>query len=213
MTPSQRFDTMRTERLLMRRWRESDREPFAALNGDAETLKYFPSTLDRAASDTMVDRIEACFDALGYGLWALEVAEGPDAGRFAGLTGLAVPTFTAHFTPCVEVGWRLASWAWGRGYATEAASAALRYGFIEAGLDEVVSFTVPANFRSRAVMTRLGMAHDPADDFDHPGVPASSPLRRHVLYRLPRERWHKRVAKLHACRAEGTVALARRQIA
>ena len=205
--------SLRGERLILRPWRPEDLDPFGAMNGDPEVMRHFPKTMTREQSDALATRAQAQLVERGYGLWALEVAKGPDAGRFAGLTGLAVPTFTAHFTPCVEVGWRLASWAWGRGYATEAASAALRYGFIEAGLDEVVSFTVPANFRSRAVMTRLGMAHDPADDFDHPGVPASSPLRRHVLYRLPRERWHKRVAKLHACRAEGTVALARRQIA
>src|SRR5690349_14162508 len=122
MTPSQRFDTMRTERLLMRRWRESDREPFAALNGDAETLKYFPSTLDRAASDAMVDRIEACFDALGYGLWALEVTS---TGQFIGFTGLNPMPDDVPGAGGVEVGWRLARPAWHPGYATTAARAGL----------------------------------------------------------------------------------------
>jgi len=131
----------------------------------------------------MVDRIETRFEEHGFGLWAVELADGKP---FIGFVGLAVPAFEAHFTPAVEVGWRLAAEHWSRGYATEAARAALDYGFTTAGLDEIVSFTVPANSRSRAVMERLGMTHDPADDFDHPRIEPGHPLRRHVLYRKRR---------------------------
>jgi RimJ/RimL family protein N-acetyltransferase len=172
-----------TERLLLRRWREEDRAPFAALNADPAVMEHFPAPLDRAASDAFVDRIVAQHDQHGWGLWALEVR---DTGRFIGFTGLAAPRFEAHFTPAVEVGWRLAREAWGFGYATEAAGAATAAGFRELGLDEIVSFTAVGNTRSRAVMRRIGMTHDAADDFDHPALPDGHPLRRHVLYRLRR---------------------------
>lgn len=174
---------MRTERLIMRRWRESDREAFAALNADPEVMRHFPAPLNRAESDAMVDRIEQRFDELGYGLWALEVR---GTGEFIGFTGLAPQTFQAPFTPAVEVGWRLAKSAWGHGYATEAARQALEFGFTEAGLEEIVSITAVTNVRSQAVMRRLGMTRDPADDFEHPNVPPGHPLRPHVLYRLRR---------------------------
>ena len=172
-----------TERLVLRQWRQSDREPFAALNADPEVMRHFPAPLDRAASDAFVDRAAAAIEETGWGIWALEERS---TGRFLGFTGLAVPRFTAHFTPAVEVGWRLARSAWGHGYATEAARAAVAVGFAELGLEQIVSFTVPANARSRAVMERLGMTHDESDDFDHPRLPVDSPLRRHVLYRLAR---------------------------
>jgi ribosomal-protein-alanine N-acetyltransferase len=170
-----------TERLVMRRWRDSDLEPFAGLNADPEVMEHFPATLSRAESDAFVARIEARFERDGYGLWALEVAE---TGRFIGYTGLAPHTFPAHFTPAVEVGWRLPRLAWGHGFATEAARAALAFGFERARLEEIVSFTATTNVRSQAVMRRLGMTHDAADDFDHPALPEGHPLRRHVLYRL-----------------------------
>lgn len=177
---------LRTERLLLRRWRDDDREPFAALNADPEVMAYFPAPLDRAASDALVDRIEAGFTDHGFGMWALEsLAE----GSFVGFTGLAVPSFSAPFTPAVEVGWRLARPAWGHGFATEAATAALDFGFDRIGLTEIVSFTAAVNERSRAVMGRLGMAYDARDDFDHPGLPDGHPLRRHVLYRMTAARW------------------------
>jgi RimJ/RimL family protein N-acetyltransferase len=176
---------LRTERLILRHWQQGDREPFAALNADPEVMEHFPTSLDRAASDAMVDRIAARLDTHDWGLWAVET---PD-GRLAGFTGLnSVPPNVAELVsgnPSVEVGWRLARWAWGHGYATEAATAAVRHGFDVLGLDEIVSFTAAVNERSRAVMERLGMTRDPADDFDHPAVPADSPLRPHVLYRLP----------------------------
>jgi ribosomal-protein-alanine N-acetyltransferase len=171
---------LRTGRLLLRRWRPADRPPFAALNADPEVMRYFPSALTPEHSDAFVDRIEAGFERYGFGLWALEVT---GTGEFIGFTGLSVPSFDAHFIPAVEVGWRLARSAWGHGYATEAAHRALTSGFTDHGLAEVVSFTSVANVRSQAVMRRIGMTHDPADDFDHPRLPAGHPLRRHVLWR------------------------------
>jgi RimJ/RimL family protein N-acetyltransferase len=175
---------LRTERLLLRRWREADREPFARLNADPEVMEHFPSPLTRAESDAMVDRLDAHLAEHGWGLWAVERL---DDGELLGFTGLATPRFDARFTPAVEVGWRLARHAWGRGYATEAARSVLAHAFDALGLDEVVSFTATSNARSIAVMERLGMAHDPADDFDHPSLPDGHPLRRHVLYRARRD--------------------------
>jgi RimJ/RimL family protein N-acetyltransferase len=172
---------MSTTRLLMRRWRETDYAPFAALNADPLVMEYFPSRLTGAQSDGLIARIEAGFDACGYGFWALEIRA---SGEFIGFAGLAVPSFDAHFTPAVEVGWRLARSAWGQGYATEAGLASLAFGFGEAGLDEIVALTTVANARSRAVMQRIGMTYNPADDFDHPGLAEGDPLRSHVLYRI-----------------------------
>ena len=180
--------TLRTERLVMRGWRPSDRAPHAAMNADPRVMEHFPATMTRAESDAFVERMERHFAEHGFGLWAVEV---PGEAELIGFVGLAVPRFEAHFTPAVEVGWRLAAEWWGRGYATEAAREALRFGFEDAALAEIVSFTAPANERSRAVMRRIGMTHDPADDFDHPSVPENSPLRRHVLYRLRRHAWRE----------------------
>lgn len=170
-----------TPRLRLRRWLEADREPFAALNADPAVMEHFPAMLSRGESDALADSIEAGFERDGFGLWAVEVL---GSGDFVGFTGLAVPGFEAHFTPAVEVGWRLARSAWGHGYATEAGRAALAFGFERAGLGEIVSLTAVGNARSRAVMERLGMTRDPADDFDHPKLAEGDPLRRHVLYRL-----------------------------
>jgi len=178
---------LRTERLLLRRWRPADREPFAALNADPEVMEHFPARLTRAESDAFVDRIESGFAAHGFGLWALEVARpGERAGEFIGFAGLSVPSFEAPFMPAVEIGWRLARPAWGHGYASEAARRALRAAFHDYGLPEVVSFTTVTNERSQAVMRRIGMTHDPADDFDHPRLPVGHRLQRHVLYRAAR---------------------------
>jgi RimJ/RimL family protein N-acetyltransferase len=149
-------------------------------------MKHFPGTLDRAASDALFVRIEADSDRLGFGLWAVEVV---DVALFVGFVGLNEPTFEAHFTPAVEVGWRLDRAFWGQGYATEAAMAALRFGFENLKLDQIVSFTVPANVRSRRVMERVGMTHEPEDDFDHPRFPSRHRCCRHVLYRLSQARW------------------------
>lgn len=179
---------VRTARLLLRPWRDSDLEPFAAMNADAEVMAHLPALLDRAASDAIVARMRDRFDHQGFAPWAVEA---PGVAEFVGFVGLAVPRFAAAFTPCVEVGWRLSRRYWGRGYATEAAQAALAVGFGPRNLDSIVSFTVPHNVRSRAVMERLGMTHDAAADFDHPSLPEGHALRPHVLYRLSRARWHE----------------------
>ncbi|HEV2088866.1 MAG TPA: GNAT family N-acetyltransferase [Cryptosporangiaceae bacterium] len=177
---------IRTARLWLRRWRPSDRPPFTALNADPDVMEHFPRLLTRAVSDTLVDRIECGFTRHGYGLWAVEMAS---TGAFIGFTGLVHPDFDAHFTPAVEVGWRLARSAWGHGYASEAGRAALAFGFERAGLTEIVSFTTVANARSQAVMRRIGLTHDPADDFDHPRLPPDDRLCRHVLYRIGIADW------------------------
>ncbi len=177
---------LRTERLLLRRWRPRDRAPFAAMNADAEVMEHFPAPLSRAQSAAMIERIEACFEHHGYGLWALELpGEAPLIG-FAGLSPVDIPV---TFAPAVEVGWRLARRFWGRGFVTEAAAAAIAFGFARRGLSEIVSFTAVQNERSRRVMERLGMRRDPAEDFDHPLLADDARLRRHVLYRLRRSDW------------------------
>jgi ribosomal-protein-alanine N-acetyltransferase len=181
-----KMPVLRTKRLVLRSWRDTDREPFAALNADPEVMQHFPNVLSRAESDTVVDLIETDFRQNGYGLWALEECS---SGEFVGFTGLSGQRFTAPFTPAVEVGWRLRRASWGQGYATEAARAALAYGFDTLGLPEIVSFTTISNVRSQAVMRRLGMTHHDTDDFDHPSLPPGHPLRRHVLFRLPRPIW------------------------
>jgi RimJ/RimL family protein N-acetyltransferase len=177
---------LRTERLLLRAWRDEDLAPYAAMCADPRVMEHFPSTLRREESAAQVETFRRHFAERGFGLWAVEV---PGVARFIGFTGLAVPRFETHFTPCVEVGWRLAAEHWGHGYATEAARAAVGFGFERQGLGALVSFTVPANMRSRRVMEKLGFTHDPAEDFDHPHLLEGHPLRRHVLYRLSRERW------------------------
>ncbi len=177
---------LRTDRLLLRGWRDDDLVPFAALNADPAVMEHFPATLSRAQSDAFVEQIEDRWRSGGPSLWAVEV---PGVAPFIGYVGLLAPSFDAHFTPCVEVGWRLAAEHWGRGYATEGAAAALDVGFGTMDLGEIVSFTVEANSRSRRVMSKLGMRHDPADDFDHPNLPAGHPMQRHVLYRMTAQEW------------------------
>jgi RimJ/RimL family protein N-acetyltransferase len=175
-----------TDRLLLRRWRASDLEPFAALNADPAVMEHLPAPLDHAGTAALIRRIEGHFDLHGFGLWAVEVKR--DAS-LAGYVGLAVVDFEAPFAPAVEVGWRLARSAWGHGYATEAARAALDFGFEAERMDEIVSFTVPANLKSQAVMARIGLVRDAGGDFDHPRLPAGHRLRRHVLYRIDHARW------------------------
>ncbi len=185
MTPS-----LTTARLLLRPWREEDLDPFAALNADPVVMEHFPKVLTRQETEGVIHRFRAHFDAHGFGGWAVEI---PGVAPLIGFVGLNVPTFPAPFLPCVEVGWRLARAHWGHGYATEAARAALDFGFGQKGLEEIVSFTTEENIPSRAVMERLGMKRDPAEDFDHPSLPEASPQRRHVLFRLAAADWRARV--------------------
>ena len=175
-----------TDRLLLRNWRDSDREPFAALNADPAVMEHFPAPQTREQSDGLIDRNRPLIDERGWGLWALEVKE---TGDFIGFTGLSVPSFEAHFMPAVEIGWRLAKGAWGNGYASEAARAALAHGFGPAGLGEIVSFTATTNVPSQRVMQRIGMRHDEAGDFDHPRIADGHRLKRHVFYRIDRAQW------------------------
>lgn len=174
-----------TERLRLRQWRPADREPFARLNADARVMEFFPAPLDRAASDALADRLESQIAERGWGFWAVDVLGGAD---FIGFVGLHVPVPDIPCSPCVDVGWRLASGHWGQGYATEAARGALRVGFELLGLLEIVAFTALQNRRSRAVMERLHM-RETGETFEHPKVPVGNPLRAHCLYRLSRERW------------------------
>ena len=178
--------TLKTERLILREWNDADREPFARINADSRVMEYLGETMSREESDEVAERIEAHFRAHGFGLCAAELAE---SGEFIGFIGLAVPTFEAAFTPCVEIGWRLAAEYWGAGLATEGAREIVRYAFEALGLAELVSLTTIRNERSRRVMAKLGMEHDATENFDHPKLPAGHPLRRHVLYRLTRAKW------------------------
>ncbi len=176
-----RFDRLHTARLVMRRWRDEDRDPYAAMNADPEVMRYFPATMDRAASDASVDRIEGLFDTQGFGWWALEVA---GTGEFIGFTGLQPMPDGVPGAGGMEVGWRLARRAWHHGYATEAAAAAVGVGFEGVGLAEIWSMTAVLNLPSQAVMQRLGMT--PYAHFDHPKLAVGHPLRAHIVYRLPR---------------------------
>jgi RimJ/RimL family protein N-acetyltransferase len=172
-----------TERLILRRWRDSDREAFARMNADPRVMEFLPALLSREESDRMIDRIEKHFEEHGFGLCAVELRE---ERSFVGFIGLWVPSFAARFMPCVEIGWRLAAEYWGKGIATEGARAMVRHAFEDLGISELVSFTVPGNVRSRRVMEKIGMTHDPGEDFDHPSLAEGHALRRHVLYRLRR---------------------------
>ncbi len=173
---------LRTERLILRHWRPSDRAPFARLNADPRVMEFFPALLTAAESDATVGRVEEHWRQYGFGPYAVELASD---GAFIGFIGLFVPAFEAAFTPCVEIGWRLAVECWGQGLATEGARAVVGHASDVMGLGALVSFTALGNFRSRRVMEKLGMTRDPAEDFDHPSLPGGHPLRRHVLYRQP----------------------------
>jgi RimJ/RimL family protein N-acetyltransferase len=176
---------LETPRLLLRQWRAADREPFAALNADPIVMAHFPAPLTREASDTMADRCERLIAERGWGAWAAEIKA---TGEFIGFVGLNIPRSDLPISPCVEILWRLAHAYWRQGFATEAARATLHIGFEVLKLPEIVSFTVPSNTRSRAVMERLGMQMD-TDTFEHPGVPEGHVLRTHCNYRLSRDRW------------------------
>jgi len=179
---------LHTQRLRLRAWRDEDLPIFAAMSADAEMNRYLLGPLTRQQSDALVARFIEHFQREGFGMWAVEA---PSVAGFIGAVGLSVPRYAAPFTPCVEVGWRIAPEHWGKGFATEAAQAALAFGFKELELPEIVALTVPENARSRAVMVKLGMLRTAADDFDHPLVPAAHPLQRHVLYRLSKEDWER----------------------
>jgi RimJ/RimL family protein N-acetyltransferase len=174
---------IQTPRLRLRPWREADLIPFAAMNADSRVMEYLFKMLNREESDHLAVLIGEHIQRHGFGLWAVEV---PGAADFIGYVGLSIPSFETHFTPCVEIGWRLAYDHWGKGYATEGAKAVRDYAFEELRLDQIVSFTSPANVRSRRVMEKIGMTHNPADDFLHPRRPENHPHREHVLYRLSR---------------------------
>jgi RimJ/RimL family protein N-acetyltransferase len=177
-----------TPRLILREWRDADVDAFGAMFDDPPVMEFLLPAQDRAAIEAIVGRVRAHFAQHGFGWWAAELKA---TGRFIGFIGLSHVPFEAHFTPAVEIGWRLACAYWGKGYATEGAKAALEAGFTRLGLQEIVSFTVPANRRSWHVMQRIGMTHDAADDFDHPRLAEGDPLRRHVLHRISRKRWQE----------------------
>jgi RimJ/RimL family protein N-acetyltransferase len=173
-----------TERLRLRQWIESDREPFARLNANPQVMEFFPSILDRATSDAIADRAQAKIAERGWGFWAVESRQN---NQFIGFVGLQIPRADLPGSHCVEIGWRLAFEYWGKGYATEAAKAALHVGFDRLELPEIVSSTAINNHRSSAVMGRLGM--DQAETFEHPSLPIGHPHRKYCLYRLSKEKW------------------------
>jgi RimJ/RimL family protein N-acetyltransferase len=175
---------LETERLFLREWRDPDVDAFIIMNADPLVMEFFPETYSEERTRRFVDRIRDCWAERGYGLWAVERK---DTAGFIGYVGLWPAMFPAHFTPAVEVGWRLVANQWGCGYATEAARASLRYGFETVRLDEIVSFTSGSNVRSWRVMERLAMRRDPSGDFEHPNVPEGHSLRPHVLYRIGRK--------------------------
>lgn len=174
------LNELESPRLLLRRWRPEDVAPFSHLCADSRVMEYFPSTLTAEECELLIARIEAGFERHGFGAWACELKEN---GAFIGFVGLSVPTFHAPFMPCVEIGWRIAHAHWGQGLAPEAAQVVLDAAFGVLGLPEVVSFTAVQHYRSRRVMEKIGMTHDPSGDFDHPSLPSDHPLCRHVLYR------------------------------
>ncbi|MBS0286792.1 MAG: GNAT family N-acetyltransferase [Proteobacteria bacterium] len=176
--------TFESQRLILREWKASDLTPFVLINQDPLVMEHMPCLLSEAESTAFRDRILAHFDKHGFGLYACEIKE---TGEFIGYVGLNIPAFEAHFTPTVEIGWRLASKHWGKGYATEGAKVILEKAFTEFKLPEVVSFTVPANIRSQRVMQKIGMHHLTQENFQHPLLPSDHPLSWHVLYRLKRE--------------------------
>ena len=177
----------------MREWRDSDHPPYAELNADPDVMRHFPSTLTAQQSSEMIDRMIGAWADRGFGLWAVERL---DTGEFIGFVGLSAPMWEASFTPCVEVGWRLAKQHWGLGFAPEGATAALEWGFANVNLpgDRIVSFATTSNLKSQRVMEKIGMIRDPDEDFDHPLLP-EWPQRRHVFYRIDRRQFAEHVAR------------------
>lgn len=175
---------LKTKRLILRPWREEDFEPFAKLNADPRVMEYFLATLSQEESYQMAKRVQAKIEEQGWGWWAVSVPGVSEFIGFIGLNNVDKSTYPVHFAPATEIGWRLAYDYWGEGYAPEGAMACLEYGFESLGLDEIVAFTTVQNMRSRKVMEKIGMHHNPKDDFDHPNIAEDHPLRRHVLYRI-----------------------------
>jgi RimJ/RimL family protein N-acetyltransferase len=173
-----------TKRLRIREWQETDRYPFSEMNADPKVMEFFPAVLTKVESDVLIERCKQHFDTHGFAFWALELKE---TGDFIGFTGLMIPNFRSHFTPCVEIGWRVAFPFWNKGFATEAAFAVLQFAFEKIDLQEIVSFTTSQNLASRRVMEKIGMTRNPADDFEHPKLPKSHPLSKHVLYRISKK--------------------------
>ena len=180
------MSSIETDRLILREWKSEDLKPFAAINRDPHVMEFFLKPLSEAEAAEMIDRFRAKLKRDGFGLLACVLKE---TSELIGFVGLDVPNFEASFTPCVEIGWRLAHHVWGKGYATEAACAVLKAGFEQYGLKEIVSFTVPMNCRSRRVMEKIGMLHDAREDFHHPKVPLEHPLSLHVIYRMTKDRY------------------------
>jgi RimJ/RimL family protein N-acetyltransferase len=177
---------LRTRRLILRRWKESDLLPFARMNADQRVMEFMLGKMTKEETRQSIEGVKKHFDAHGFGRWAVEI---DDSGKFIGFVGISIPPYTLPFSPCVEVAWRICPEEWGRGYAPEAAKEALRDGFERVGLEEIVSFTTLTNLKSRRVMEKLGMQHCPDQNFDHPMVPEGHSLRRHVLYRMGKADW------------------------
>ena len=176
---------LESDRLRLRQWQAADLPAFAEMGADPVVMEHFPARLDRERSDALALRFKAMIDDRGWGVWALERKAG---GEFIGFVGLNIPSDELPFSPCVEIAWRLAQGYWHQGYASEAARVALRFGFVELNLEEIVAFTSLGNLRSQAVMARLGMRRSP-ENFQHPALPEGHPLREHCLYRLARGEW------------------------
>ncbi|KTD25721.1 acetyltransferase [Legionella lansingensis] len=187
------MNILSTERIVIREWQDSDLLPFALMNADSKVMKYFPARLTEQETRAMVERIQAHIQRHGFGLWAAELKA---TKEFIGFIGLNVPSFTAHFTPCVEIGWRLARSFWGQGLATEGGKAVLDYAFDKLHVQEIVSFTSERNKRSQRVMQKIGLSHDKKDDFHHPNLPIEHPLSWHVLYRLLQKDWQTRQSSM-----------------
>jgi RimJ/RimL family protein N-acetyltransferase len=177
---------LNTDRLILRTWQDEDLIPFFAINQDPLVMEFMPALLTKAQADTFIQSMKEHFNQHGFGLYACVLRE---TNELIGFVGLNIPNFETHFTPCVEVGWRLSSQHWGKGYATEAAMVAMEDGFLNHQLNEIVSFTVPLNVRSRRVMEKLGMKNNSKDDFNHPKLPLEHPLSLHVLYRIKKLDW------------------------
>ncbi len=190
-------DLLRSDRVCLRQWTKADFEPFAALNADPQVMRHFPALLSREQSDAHAARIRALIAERGWGFWAVDSLDAPSGPEFIGFVGLHVPQADLPFSPCVEIGWRLARKHWGKGLATEAAQLAMRVGFEALQLPEIVSFTARENLRSRGVMKRLGMHSRAEDNFDHPSVPEGHPVRPHCLYRLTHQEWRERQRDAH----------------